>query len=55
MLEKVNQDPEGYVELNLICSFTRMREILKVNTRFSRPDPHRPRTPSLLHLPHIVF
>lgn len=32
MLERVNESKDGYVDLNLICSFTRMREILKART-----------------------
>ena len=30
MLERVHENPEGYVDLGLIATFARMRDILKV-------------------------
>ena len=33
MLERVHESPEGYVDIGLIATFARMRDILKVRSR----------------------
>ena len=40
LLDKVTTDPQGYVDLQLVCSFSRMRDILKASPpSSSSPQP----------------
>ena len=57
MLERVHENPEGYVDIGLIATFARMRDILKVRPpcTAAAPQAHAPAALRAAPRPHAAL